>query len=55
MLESIFLIDEIAVGESVPKTPKLDEHGDKEHFSQVTSTDLNLYEHEDDKFLFFLQ
>jgi hypothetical protein len=34
--------------ESAPKTPKLDKSSDKGHLSQVTSTDLSLYEHEDE-------
>ena len=47
MLESTFLTDDTPVGESAPKTPKRDNSPDKGHVSQVTSTDLSLYEHED--------
>ena len=44
MLETTCLADDTAAGESVPKTPKLDKSPDKGHQSQVTSTDLSLYE-----------
>ena len=51
MLESTFLTDDTPVGESAPKTPKRDNSPDnspdKGHVSRVTSTDLSLYEHED--------
>ena len=47
MLESTFLTDDTPVGESALKTPKRDGSPDKGHVSQVTSTDLSLYEHED--------
>ena len=35
------------LGESAPKTPKLSESPRQQQMMQVTSTDLNLYEHED--------
>eukprot|EP00435_Cladocopium_sp_Y103_P056888 s567_g19.t1 len=47
MLESTFLVDDSAASEQAPKTPKLDEELEK-RLSQVTSTDLSLYEHEDE-------
>ena len=34
-------------GESAPKTPKLSESPRQQQMMQITSTDLNLYEHED--------
>ena len=48
LLESTFLVDDSATGESAPKTPKLDEDAKQKSLNQVTSTDLSLYEHEDD-------
>ena len=54
MLGSTFLADDTAVGESAPKTPKLDENADKGHLSQATSADLSLSEHEDEKVSFSL-
>ena len=47
MLESTFLTDDTPAGESAPKTPKRDSGPNRGHVSQVTSTDLSLYEHED--------
>ena len=47
LLESTFLTDDTPAGESAPKTPKRDTSPDKGHVNQVTSTDLSLYEHED--------
>ena len=47
MLERTFLEDDSSVAERVPKTPKLNEDAEKQKLNQVTSTDLNLYEHED--------
>ena len=47
-LERTFLLDDSATGESAPKTPKLDEDTKQKSLNQVTSTDLSLYEHEDD-------
>ena len=48
LLESSFLVDDSATGESAPKTPKLDEDAKQKSLNKVTSTDLSLYEHEDD-------
>ena len=39
--------DDSSVAERVPKTPKLNEDAGKQKLNQVTSTDLSLYEHED--------
>ena len=50
ILESTFLADDTPAGESAPKTPKLTEGDGK--INQVTSTDLSLYEHEDEKVTF---
>ena len=47
MLEEAFLLDDTAVGEQAPKTPKLSDDDEKKRLQQVTSTDLSLYEHED--------
>ena len=47
LLERIFLEDDSNIGERAPKTPKLDEKAEKQRLNQVTSTDLSLYEHED--------
>ena len=51
-LERTFLLDDTATGESAPKTPKLDEDAKQKSLVQVTSTDLSLYEHEDDSVSF---
>eukprot|EP00435_Cladocopium_sp_Y103_P016294 s1770_g4.t1 len=47
LLEESFLLDDSDVGRQAPKTPKLDDDEYKRRLSQVTSTDLSLYEHED--------
>ena len=47
LLESTFLTDDTPADENVPKTPKRDNSPDKGNVNQVTSTDLSLYEHED--------
>ena len=47
-MESTFLVDDSAAGEHVPKIPKVDDETQQKRLSQVTSTDLSLYEHEDD-------
>ena len=47
LLERTFLVDDSSAGERAPKTPKLDEKTENQHLNQVTSTDLSLYEHED--------
>ena len=46
-MESAFLLDDSETGEHAPKTPELSEDEYKKHLQQVTSTDLSLYEHED--------
>ena len=35
-------------GERAPKTPRLEDSPKQQMMNQVTSTDLSLYEHEDD-------
>ena len=47
ILEAGFLLDDSAVGEHAPKTPRLDDTTYKQKLNQITSTDLSLYEHED--------
>lgn len=47
ILEAGFLLDNSAAGEHAPKTQRLDDETNKQKLSQVTSTDLSLYEHED--------
>ena len=42
-----FLVDDSDVGQQAPKTPKLEETF-KRNVNSVTSTDLDLYEHEDE-------
>ena len=42
-----FLTDDTPAGESAPKTPKRDDSPNKGNLNQVTSTDLSLYEPED--------
>ena len=51
-MESTFLVDDSAAGEHVPKIPKVDDETQQKRLSQVTSTDLSLYEHEDDPVVF---
>jgi hypothetical protein len=46
-MESAFLLDDSETGEHAPKTPELSEDEYKKRLQQVTSTDLSLYEHED--------
>ena len=53
VLEEAFLLDDTAVGEQAPKTPKLSDDDEKKRLQQVTSTDLSLYEHEDQPVKFF--
>ena len=47
VLEQTCLVDDSSAGQRAPKTPKLDEEAEKQRLNQVTSTDLSLYEHED--------
>ena len=47
LLASTFLTDDTPADENAPKTPKRDNSPDKGNVNQVTSTDLSLYEHED--------
>ena len=54
LLESTFLLDDTEA-QHVPKTPKLSDDSSKKQVSQVTSTDLSLYEHEDNPVAFSFQ
>ena len=54
LLESTFLLDDTET-QHVPKTPKLSDDSSKKQVSQVTSTDLSLYEHEDNPVAFSFQ
>jgi len=54
LLESTFLVDDTET-QHVPKTPKLSEDAPKRQMNQVTSTDLSLYEHEDNPVAFSFQ
>eukprot|EP00435_Cladocopium_sp_Y103_P066347 s36_g28.t1 len=47
LLEESFLVDDSEAGRQAPKTPKLDDEEYKRRLIQVTSTDLSLYELED--------
>ena len=46
-VERTFLLDETAIGESAPKTPKVGWWCTEENAESVTRIDLSLYEHED--------
>ena len=43
------ILDDSEVGQHVPKTPTLEDDVFKQNISAVTSTDLDLYEHEDEQ------
>ena len=49
VVEEAFLLDDTAVGEQAPQNTQAsdDDDDDKKRLQQVTSTDLSLYEHED--------
>ena len=54
LIESTFLVDDTET-QHVPKTPKLSDDSSKRQMNQVTSTDLSLYEHEDNPVAFSFQ
>ena len=43
------ILDDSEVGQHVPKSPTLEDDVFKQNISAVTSTDLDLYEHEDEQ------
>jgi hypothetical protein len=59
LLASTFLVDDFTSGEHAPKTPKLSDEAKEKRLNQlastVTSTDLPLYEHEDEPVSFSFQ